>query len=225
MLVEDEPLYRHMLSVALAQYPQFEVVGDFGGTDEALGAASKLDPQVAVLDIELPGTTNGVQLGLALRQLMPSLGVLLLSNHSDPAFLSAVPRGSIAGWSFLQKKSVRNLDALVRAIEGAAMGLVVLDEELVSGRGAARSEVIARLSARQREVLALIAQGYTNAAIADQLVLSEKSVENYTNQIYQQLKIGGADTSMHPRVTAALLYVDGSSAGAGSGIDTSNRVP
>lgn len=207
LIVEDEPLYRDMLKVALVQYPRFNVVGDFGRTDDALTSADLLQPDVAVLDIELPGGMNGIQLGLALRQRLPKVGIVLLSNHADPQFLSVVPRESIAGWSYLQKKSVRNVETLVRALEGAALGLVVLDEEIVDRRRNRPDGPLGRLSARQREVLGLIAEGYTNAAIAGKLVLSEKSVENYINQIYQQLNVSGQGSTTHPRVTAALLYL------------------
>ena len=207
LIVEDEPLYRDMLKVALAQYPRFNVVGDFGRTDDALTSADLLQPDVAVLDIELPGGMNGIQLGLAMRQRLPKVGIVLLSNHADPQFLAAVPRESIAGWSYLQKKSVRNVETLVRALEGAALGLVVLDEEIVDRRRNRSDGPLGRLSARQREVLGLIAEGYTNAAIAGKLVLSEKSVENYINQIYQQLNVSGQGATTHPRVTAALLYL------------------
>src|SRR5207244_2970729 len=149
--------------------------------EDALANVDLLQPEVAVLDIELPGDMNGIQLGLSLRKRRSELGIVILSNHADPQYLAAVPRESIAGWSYLQKKSVRNIETLVRALEGAAMGLVVLDEEIVErsrGRGGGPLD---RLSARQREVLGLIAEGYTNAAIAKKLVLSEKSVENYIN--------------------------------------------
>jgi len=208
LLVEDESLYRDLLKHTLLQYPQFQVVGDFGKAEEALAVAVSLAPQVAILDIDLGEGANGVQLGLALRQQMPHLGVVLLSNHADPQFLSAVPRQAIAGWSHLQKKSVRNVETVARAVEGAASGLVVLDEEIITRRANRSGARLGALSARHREVLALIAQGYSNSAIAAKLVITEKTVQNYVNRVYRQLDIVADDPVTHPRVRAALLYLE-----------------
>jgi len=207
VIVEDEGLFRDLLRVALSQHSRIDVVGAFGDARSALAAVPALRPQVAILDIELRGDMNGIQLGLLLRQQLPELGIVLLSNHHDPQFLASVPRAAIAGWSYLLKKSVSDVQALGRAIEGAAAGFVVLDPLLA---GASRQEAaspLANLTPRQRDILALIAQGYTNSAIAERLSLAEKSVENQINLLYQQLGIDREDLSLQPRVKAVLIYL------------------
>ena len=101
-----------------------------------------------------------------------------------------------SGWSYLLEQSVGDTGALVRAIEGSAAGFVVLDPTVVSGLKPLQGSFSTRLTPRQREVLALMAEGYNNAAIAEKLVLGLKSVENYVNAIYQELSFtDGADVS------------------------------
>ncbi len=207
VIVEDEGLYRDLLSVALGQHRRLEVVGAFGDGPSALASVPALGPHVAMLDIELGGAMNGIQLGLSLRRQLPDLGIVLLSNHQDPHFLTSVPRTAIAGWSYLLKKSVGDLHALSRAIEGAAAGFVVLDPQLVVGASPRAASPLSQLTARQQEILHLIAQGFTNAAIAERLSLAEKTVENQINLLYQQLKIDREDPTLQPRVKAVLTYL------------------
>jgi len=207
MLVEDEDLYRDLLRVVLSHQSRMDVIGSFADGESALREAEALAPQVAILDIELRGGMNGIQLGLALRRRLPGLGVVLLSNHGDPEFIASLPQEVIAGWSYLLKKSVSDVASLRRAIEGAVAGFVVLDPQLVIGLRPRRGSRHAGLTPRQREILALIAQGLTNSAIARELHLADKSVENQINAIYQQLGIDREDTSVQPRVKAVLIYL------------------
>jgi DNA-binding NarL/FixJ family response regulator len=183
------------------------VIGVFADGQSVLAAAEELRPRVAILDIELPGGLNGVQLGLRLRRLLPNLGIVLLSNHGDPEFVASLPADVLSGWSYLQKKSVSDLSVLQRAITGATTGLVTLDPNLVTGMRPRVGGLLERLTPRQQEILALIAQGYTNRAIASRLHLAEKSVENQINALYQQLEIDRNEPDIHLRVRAVLIYM------------------
>lgn len=165
-IVEDEGLFRDLLRRALDQEPSLHVVGEFESAIDALERIPQLQPAVVILDIELGGGMNGVQLGLALRKSLPNLSIVLLSNHANPQFLAAVPRAEAGGWSYLLKKSVRDLNALKRVILGSSLGYVVLDQQIVDNLQHREASVLARLTPRQYEILSLIAQGYTNAAIA-----------------------------------------------------------
>jgi DNA-binding NarL/FixJ family response regulator len=207
VLVEDEPLYRDLLRAVLAQQWRLDVVGTFPDGPSALAAVPALRPDVALLDIELPGRPDGIQLGLALRRQLPALGIVVLSNHADVRFAAALPREVISGWSYLLKKSVGDVGALSRAIEGAAEGVVVLDPHLVESLRPRAGSLLERLTPRQREILGLLAQGLTNAGIAERLVLAEKSVENHLTVLYEQLGIDRREETVHPRVQAVLLYL------------------
>jgi DNA-binding NarL/FixJ family response regulator/DNA-binding XRE family transcriptional regulator len=207
LLVEDEDLYRDLLQAALRQQPGLQVVGAFGDAPTALATGPSLRPDVAVLDIELPGELNGIHLGLALRQTLPRVGIVLLSNHADLRFVAALHRRPVTGWSYLLKQSVRDVAALRRAVEGAADGDVVLDPRLVAGIQPRIGGLLERLTPRQLEVLALVAQGLSNAAVAQQLVLSEKSVENLLTGIYEACGIDRRTQGVHARVQAVLRYL------------------
>jgi DNA-binding NarL/FixJ family response regulator len=207
VVVEDEGLYRDLVRIALSTHPRLDVVGAYGDAESTLAEVPALAPDVAILDIELAGPLNGVQLGLRLRRELPEIGVVLLSNHRDPDFLSSLPVETLAGWSYLLKKSVGDVETLWRAIEGAASGLVVLDPALVTDMQPRSNSSVSRLAPRQREILGLIAQGLSNAAIAEQLTLSEKSVENQINLVYQNLSIQRSAGGIHPRVSAVLRYM------------------
>jgi DNA-binding NarL/FixJ family response regulator len=205
-IVEDENLFRDLLRIALASHQKLIVVGSFGNAETAFREIPELKPDIALLDIDLSGEMNGVELGVELRNKLPNLGVVLLSNHQDIEFIASLDSRILAGWSYLLKKSVRNADVLLRAIEGASDGMTVLDPQLVKSRISSRSP-LSSLTARQLDVLALIAQGYTNAAVGTQLNLSQKTVENVVNAIYQALEIP-TQAQIHPRVKAVLMYLE-----------------
>ena len=207
VLVESDNLFRDLLRISLSQYDGLEVVGAFASGEAALASVPRLQPEVVVLDIELKGNANGIQVGMLLRRQLPKLGIVLLTNHSDMRLVAALQKHVIKGWSYLLKRSVNDVDALSRAIEGAAEGYVLLDPEF-AGRGIRKAGgPLAKLSARQREILALMAEGYTNAAIADRLMLAQKSVENQINQIYHTLGYGRTEVDYQPRVQAVLSYL------------------
>jgi len=151
-----------LLRIALSQQPLIDVVGVFGDAESALAGVSELNPRVVILDIELPGSMNGVQLGLRLRRLLPELGVILLSNHGDPEFVASLPADVLAGWSYLQKRSISEVAVLERAVAGATTGMVMLDPSLFTGMRPRVGGLLERLTPRQQEILGLIAQGFTN---------------------------------------------------------------
>ena len=221
VIVEDEHLYRDLLQTVLRLDPQLDVVGAYETADEALQAVPRLRPRVALLDIELGGVTNGVQLGLLLREQLPDLGVVLLSNVRAPRLLASLPPNEVSGWSYLLKRSVRDATVLRRAIDGAAMGLVMLDPTLVAGRQARDRGPLATLTPRQLDILELVAEGWTNDAIADRLSLSVKTIENQIVLIYQHLGLDRTRDPVHPRVKAVLLYLtetrEGAPLGSGGG--------
>ena len=205
--MEDETLYREMLAIALETEQGIRVAACAGDGEEALALARSLKPQVATLDIQLPGSMNGVELGFELRKLLPQVGIVLLSNHLDPAFTIPFRSKAFNGWSYLLKRSVTDVATLRRAVKGAACGQVVLDPKIVRGLAPRENSPLSMLTPRQQEILQLITQGYSNSAIAAELDLSIKSVENQINLIYQALQIDSTNRSVQPRVMAVLTYL------------------
>lgn len=210
VLVEDDHLFRDLLQRALRTTTTIEVLGGFPDAETALERIPLLGPDVVLMDIELGGGMNGIQLGLVLRGQLPDLGVVILSNHADPEFIASLPADVMPGWSYLLKHSISDAATIERAIEGAAQRLIVLDPGLIQAIRPPTTGPLARLTRRQQQILALLAQGFTNAAIAERLDLAEKSVENQTNLLYQNLGIDRGHRSIHPRVQAVLLYIEAS---------------
>lgn len=177
-------------------------MGDYGEPDQALADIPRLSPDVLLLDLDLGKGRSGIELGLALWERLPDLGILVLSNHVEVSYLAALPEQEGRGWSYLIKKSVTDLEALARAIRGTAKGFVVLDPEIARTLG---KHLPPDISAREREVMELLAQGYSNATMASRLCVSEKTVEIHVSSLYKRLGIDTRDHRIHPRVRAAAL--------------------
>lgn len=206
LIVEDEGLFRDMLKISLGSLTDLEVVGAVSDGNAAVEAADRLLPDVVLMDIELGCDPNGIAAGRAIKEQHPEIGIIILSAHKEREYLNLMAAQELSGWSYLLKQSVTNAEALVRAIAGAASGLVVMDPSVVDKMRPRQGSLTAGLTPRQQEVLAMMAQGYNNSAIAGHLVLGTKSVENYINAIYQELSLNH-NGPLHPRVQAVLSYI------------------
>ena len=175
------------------------VVGVFADPVAALLVTPALSADVALLDIELGSSVSGVEVGIGLRRSLPRLGIVLLSNYTRPQLLAALPADVAGGWSYLSKRTVSDVDALSRAIRGAAEGLVVFDAALTASSVIRAGSPIERLSSLSARLSRSSAQGYSNRAIGERLVLTEKSVENHITRIYQEVGIDAHDPVNHQR--------------------------
>jgi len=208
-VVEDQPLYRDMLVSLLTAEPGVDVVAVASG---AVAARELIIPggvDVAILDVEL-GDGNGVGLGLSLRARDAALGIVLLSSHDVMTLLLDLPEDMSSGWSYLSKTSSTTMATLMHALRETAAGGTVLDPGLVDRARPRSGSAIAGLSARQYQVVQLVAQGLTNTAIAERLELSPRSVENHLNTIYAALDLE-PNGSRNPRVAAVLQFIEESS--------------
>lgn len=207
IIVEDENLFRDLLKTTLSDMSFLSIVGTYASGQKSYDDFPHAKPDVAVMDIDLGAGWTGVETGLNLRKLNPDLGIVLLSNHASPDVLSTIPENEISGWSYLLKRSVHNLQTLVRAIEGSRDHLVVLDPHLLEITIKKKKSPVRQLSPRQVEILTLVSQGYTNGAIAKTMFLSEKSIENQLTGIYSALHINSANPKEHARVRAVLAFL------------------
>ena len=206
LIVENEGLFRDMLKISLGSIPNMEIVDVVCDGLTAIQTSSQLQPDVVLMDIELGGEPNGIEAGRTIKSNHPDMGMILLSAHKEREYVSMIASDDLSGWSYVLKQSVTDAGALVRAIEGAACGLVVMDQGVVNNMKPRKGSDTAGLTPRQQEVLSMMAKGYNNSAIAENLVLGTKSVENYINAIYQELHLGH-NGSLHPRVQAVLTYI------------------
>lgn len=211
LVVEADGLVRDMLRAVLSAAPRIRLAGATGDLAEAAALAAAECPDVALLGLAAGRERDALALAQAITSSPSGPRIVFLGEGPDRRTMAALPAFRAAGWSFLLRQSISDIAMLVRAIDSAAAGLVVLDPLLVEGLGQPDPR-LSSLTRRQLEVLSLMAKGYNNAAIARELVLEEKSVENHINAIFGQLRVS-RDNAIHPRVKAVLLYLQESGAG------------
>jgi DNA-binding NarL/FixJ family response regulator len=206
VIVEDEALFRELLIRTLSAEPGIEVIGVAQDGETAVQISREKKPNAILMDIELSGEMDGIEAALQIKKDLPETGIVILSVHSDRRYVTSLPLDETKGWAYLLKHTVPDVATLVRAIEGSKMGMLVLDPMMVKNLRPKEGSTLEGLTPRQMEVLELIAQGYNNAAIAERLSLSEKSVETYINVIYQELHVSH-EAEVHSRVKATLIYL------------------
>jgi len=193
--------------VRLLQEAGVAVVGAYGSGDELLAALDDSDPDLAVLDVRMPPTfrDEGVRAAIAARARRPGLGILLLSQYVEVAYASEL-LASGAGVGYLLKDRIASLDELQDAVNRIAAGGTVLDPEVVSQLIGRRRDPLDSLTPREREVLTLMAEGRTNTAIAEALVIGTGAVEKNVTAIFQKLGLDDSGTD-HRRVLAVLAWL------------------
>jgi DNA-binding NarL/FixJ family response regulator len=212
VLADDNYLVREALRALLATRDDFEIAAVCEDLDSLLGAVEAEQPDVVVTDIRMPpaNTDEGIQVATRLRETTPDVGVVVLSQYATPTFVLALLEGGSGGRAYLLKERVKDLDQLVGAIHAVAAGGSVIDpkvvEALVAENARADDSPLNDLTPRERDVLREMAEGKNNAAIAEALVLTERSVEKVIHSIF--LKLGLTwETAVHKRVKAVILYL------------------
>jgi DNA-binding NarL/FixJ family response regulator len=211
-LADDNLIVREGVVQLLAGQPDIEVVASCGDLDSLLEAIEEREPDVVVTDIRMPPTHSdeGIRLAALLRERHPEVGVVVLSNYAEAGFAMALLESGTEGRAYLLKERVHSRTQLASAIHSVAAGGSVMDprivEPLVSARSRSERSPLSELTAREREVLAEIAQGKSNAAIAESLVLTKRAVEKHINSIFLKLNLSDIE-DVSKRVKAALLFL------------------
>jgi len=212
VLAEDSLIVREGLRELLAGSPAVDVVGSYGDPDSVLEQLEDDRPDVVVTDIRMPPSHSdeGIRLAAQVRERRPSTGVVLLSQYSDPGYVLAYLEHGSDARAYLLKERIHDRGQLVFAIDNVARGGSVIDprivEVLVESRTRAERSPLHRLTPRERAVLAELAEGKTNAAIAESLVLTKRAVEGHINAIFTKLGLAGAE-DVSKRVKATLMYL------------------
>lgn len=211
VIAEDSAVLRDGLSLLLTTRGH-EVLATVS-TGEALEAAvAEHVPDIAVVDVRMPPTftDEGIRSALAVRKTHPSVGLLVFSQHIETRYAAELLAGGARGVGYLLKDRVADVRDFMSACDQIAAGGTVLDPEVVTQvLGASRrSHDLSALTAREREVLGLMAEGRTNTAIAKSLYVSEGSVEKHISSIFAKLGLPPSETD-HRRVLAVLRYLSG----------------
>lgn len=209
ILADDSVLFRSGLAHLLAD-EGFEVVGEAGDASGALELVERERPDVVILDIRMPPAhgTEGLEAAIAIRDRHPTTAILLLSAHVETRHAIRLLRADAAGVGYLLKDRVMREADLLDAIRRVAAGGSVIDPEVVGlllGRARPRGP-LDELTPRERDVLALMAEGRSNQAIADRLVLELKTVEGHIRTVFSKLGLE-PEPSDHRRVLAVLTYL------------------
>jgi DNA-binding NarL/FixJ family response regulator len=210
VVAEDLFLLRDGLTRLLAAHG-FEIAASVDSAPGLLDALLEHRPDVAVVDVRLPPSfaDDGLQAALAARQQVPGLPVLLLSQYVEQLYARELLADQSGAVGYLLKDRVFNDDQFVDAVRTVAAGGTVMDPDVVTkllGRRF-RDEPVTRLSAREREVLALMAEGRSNVAIAQRLFVTEKAVSKHTTSIFTKLGLAASEDD-NRRVLAVLAYLN-----------------
>jgi DNA-binding NarL/FixJ family response regulator len=212
VVAEDHFLVREGVRRLLETQPELEVVAARGDLDGLLESVESERPDVVVTDIRMPpgDADEGIQAAERLRVSHPEVGVVVLSQYLEPSYALALLEGGTSRRAYLLKERVQDLDQLTAAIRAVAEGGSAIDPKVVESLVAEKSRVEAsplnQLTPRERDVLREMAEGKNNAAIAQSLFLTERSIEKVIHSIF--LKLGLAwETAVHKRVKAVILYL------------------
>ena len=210
VVAEDSVLLREGI-VRLLSENGFEVVGQAADADDLMRKVGAHKPDVAVVDIRMPptNTDDGLRAALRIRDEHPATGVLVLSAYVEESYALELVSDSAAGLGYLLKDRVADVEGFVEAVRRVASGGSALDPEVVSqlvGR-ARREDPLAELTRREREVLELMAQGRSNVAIAESLVVTERAVEKHVTNIFGKLDLPQTAVD-HRRVLAVLTFLE-----------------
>ena len=212
IIADDSYLIREGLRQLLAMVPQFQVVAQCVDAPTLLAAVAADPPDVVVTDIRMPPTQTdeGMQIAKQLRKTHPRVGVVVLSQHGSAQYAAELLASGAGGRGYLLKDRIHDLDHLVSTITAVAAGECRIDarliDELVARRGAHQHSRLEALTPRQRQIMADVAEGKSNMAIARDRSLTVRAVEKHVSEIFDRLGLT-SDETISRRVHATLLYL------------------
>ena len=213
VIAEDDLIVREGILRILEPSREVDVLAACPDRESLLAAVERLSPDAVVTDIRMPPGygTEGLEIARRLRAERPGVGVVVLSAHAEPAYALSLLEDGSQGRAYLLKEHVAESAQLVGAIREVVRGGSVIDpavvESLVQERMRARRSLLSALTPRELQILGEIAQGRSNAAIAEQLVLTKRAVEKHVNAIFAKLALRAQDGTIDRRVRAALLFL------------------
>jgi DNA-binding NarL/FixJ family response regulator len=212
VVAEDSYVIREFLTTALSGASSVEVVAVCSNGKELENAIATFEPDVVLTDIRMPpsGGDEGVRIATRLRETRPEVGVVVLSQYAEPAYAIRLLEQGTGGRAYLLKERIRDKEELIAAILAVARGGSVIDpvivDVLIEARSKAAKSKLSELTPRERELLAEIAAGKSNGAIAESLVLTKRAVEKHVNSIFSKLNLPETQ-DVSRRVKATLIFL------------------
>ncbi|MFB7368378.1 response regulator [Streptomyces sp. NPDC056222] len=207
VIAEDSVILREGM-VELLTARGCEVLATAGDADELIAAVAEYTPDVAVVDIRMPPThtDEGIRAAVQLRADHPDVGILVFSQHAEPSWAARLLAGEVSGIGYLLKERVAATADFLEALHRVAAGGVALDPEIVGRMLNSGTRRLDRLTAREREVLDLMAQGHSNRSIAGLLVISERAVEKHAASVFGKFDLPSTEAD-NRRVKAVVAYL------------------
>ena len=219
VVAEDSYVIREFLTATLRATPEVELLEVCSNGKELETAIRAWNPDVVLTDIRMPpsGDEEGVRIAARLRGTHPNIGVVVLSQYVEPAYALSLLEQGTGGRAYLLKERIRNDQELTGAIQAVASGGSVIDpaivDVLIQARSRAAKSRLSELTGRERELLAEIASGKSNGAIAESLVLTKRAVEKHVNSIFSKLNLPETqDVSRRVKATLIFLSEEGTDA-------------
>lgn len=212
VVADDHFVVREGVRRILESEADIDVVATVGTASELESAVATVDPDVVVTDIRMPPSfhTEGIDAALRIRAARPQVGVVVLSQYADAQYTVELLRDGSDGVAYLLKERVGDPDQLIAAVRATAAGGSVIDPDVVASLVARTTHQIdsplAELTDRELDVLHQMAEGRTNAGIAEQLHLSESTIEKYSTSMFSKLGLA-SEPSVHRRVAAVVTYL------------------
>ncbi len=212
VIAEDSCPIREFLSATLSSAPEVELAAVCSTAKELQTAVTTWRPDVVLADIRMPpsGANDGIRIAARLGETDPEMGVVILSQYAEPAYALALLERGTSRRAYLLKERIRDKAELIGAIQTVATGGSVIDplivDVLVNARSRATNSRLLELTPREREVLAEIAAGKSNGAIAESLVLTKRAVEKHVNSIFSKLGLPETQDASR-RVKATLIFL------------------
>lgn len=213
VVAEDSYLIREGLRLMFATQADVDLVASAASLPELVAAVEEHAPDVVVTDVRMPpdNRDEGIQAAETFARSHPGMGMVVLSQYVEPEWALRLFDGGSAGRAYLLKERVGDVDQLRQALVAVTSGGSVVDplvvEALVKERAGAARSPLERLTPREREVLELMATGWSNSAIAERLVLGERAVEKHVSSVLWKLDLPADDGTVHRRVRAVLVYL------------------
>lgn len=206
LYVEDDPVLRSLFASLIDGRDGIKVVGTAADADAAIEFLRATKVDAALLDLALgPRSLNGAELGLRLRQQAPDMGIVLISQHLMPKFLTTLPEQERHGWAYVQKRGDLSPTELAQVIHATVEGKTILDPSTLDGQSV-DGAALDKLTPRQRDVLALLATGRDALGIADELHLAHTTVRRDISNAYRVL-VPDVGPGYDPRTAAVLEYL------------------
>ena len=208
VVIADDAVLLREGAARLLEDAGFEVVGQAGDAEDLLRKVRAHKPDVAIVDVRMPpdNTDDGLRAALEIRGELPDVGILLLSQYVEDRYIGELLASGTEGIGYLLKDRVAEVDRFTDAVRRVGERGSVLDPEVVAQMVGRRQEPLSELTERERQVLALMAEGYSNRAIAGTIYVSERAVERHVTSIFSKLRLE-ATGQEHRRVLAVLRYL------------------